>query len=1151
MILSIADFFIRRPIFATVCSIVVTLLGIVCIPLLPVAQFPDIVPPQVTVTSNYVGASAEVVESTVTNILERELNGVEGVKYIQSTSANDGTSSITLTFELDRDKDIAAVDVQNRVSSVLSRLPGPVTQTGVRVDKANSGFVLAIGLYSDSGEDGKLIYDDIYLSNYADLYIADALKRIRGVGDVQIFGERRYAMRLWLDPDRLASRNLAPQDVVSALQQQNLQVGAGQLGQQPAPPDQVYQLTVSAQGRLRTEEEFADLVIRTAPDGSLTRLRDVGRAELGAENYGSVLRFGRRNEETGEMIISQGVGLGISQLAGSNALDVADAVLKEMDRLQATFPPGMHYQDAFNTTLFIEAGVEEVVKTLIETVVLVILVIFLFLQNWRSTLIPAIAIPVSLLGTFVFVQLLGFSINTLTLFGLTLATGLVVDDAIVIVEDISRRIQEEGMNPLEAAFKSMDVLFGAVIATSLVLIAVFVPVAFFPGTTGQLYKQFALTIAFSVTVSTFNALTLTPTLSALLLRREQPPNNWFFNRINGGIDRSRRLYGRTLQRIVSMKWLVIGLFSLGLVLTYWIFGVVPGGFLPQEDQGYFITIVQGPEGVSLNYTTNVLKQAENILKDAPGVKNIFAIGGFSFTGATPNNGIIFTTLEPWDERKGADKTVQATIGGFIPRIAPVLAKRLPPGAPPPEGPIGVEQVGLFPKLLSIKEATVIPIAPPPLQGLGNFGGFSFQLQDRQGVGFEAMGQVLQQFMAQASQNSSLFGLRPNFNANTPQINVEVDRDQANALQVSLSDIFSTLQIFLGSQYVNDFNQFQRTYRVYVQADQEFRSNPDDINRLYVRSRTGQMIPMGNLVRITRTTAPSIINHFNLARSVEITGSAAPGISSGQAIQAMQQTASATLPKGFGYEWSGLALEELQSGGQSALIFLLGIVFVFLVLAAQYESYIDPTIIMLTVPLAILGALSAVALRNIYNFVVMLLGGAPLPTFSNDVYTQIGLVMLIGMASKNAILIVEFANQLYEQGVGITKAAVESAQERLRPILMTAFATIVGAVPLATATGAGAAARQSLGTAITGGMVIATFLSLFVAPVLYIVIKSAEARYLSKRHPRSGAEGPQGPDGNGVSYDGDGNGNGTSHHLTDGKTTPSSERPPVTSQGDRR
>ncbi|MBD2021355.1 efflux RND transporter permease subunit [Leptolyngbya sp. FACHB-36] len=1083
MLLSIADFFIRRPVFATVCSIVVTLLGIACIPTLPVAQYPDIAPPQVTVTSNYIGANAETVESTVTNILERELNGISGLRYIKSTSSNDGTSNINLTFDLGRNQDLAAVDVQNKVSTVTARLPGPVTQTGVQVVKANNNFLLAIGLYAEKDEKGNDRYDDIYLSNYADLYIVDQLKRLEGVGGVQIFGQRTYAMRLWLDPERLAGRQLTPQDVVAALRQQNLQVGAGQIGQPPAAAGQQYQYAVTAQGRLKNVEEFNELVIKTTENGSLIKLRDVGRAELGAENYGSVLRF-----TPDDRITYRGVGLGINQQFGSNALDTAALVKAEMQRLSANFPPGLQYKVAFDTTTFIQAGTEEVISSLLQAVGLVVLIIFLFLQNWRSALIAAIAIPVSLLGTFVFVKLLGFSINTLTLFGLTLATGLVVDDAIVIVEDITKRIQDDGLSPVEAAIKSMDVLFGAVIATSLVLMTVFVPIAFFPGTTGQLYNQFALTIAFSITISTFNAVTLTPTLSGLLLKRGQPSDNWLFRNINGAIERTRLSYSRTLNTTTRRRGLILALFSAALVLTYWVYTIVPTSFIPDEDQGYFITIVQGPEGVSLDYTEKVLEKAEAILKEQPEVMNIFAVGGFSFGGATPNNGLIFATLKPWQERTGANQSVAAIIGGFFPQPS-----------------------GLFPKMLGIQEATVIPIAPPAIQGLGNFGGFEFHLQDQSGAGFVTLSETLNKFMGRAStypspQSPQLSGLRPTFNANTPQISVEVDRTKASALQVSLEDIFNTLQIFLGSTYVNDFNQFERTYRVYVQADTQFRSNPDDITKLYVRSQTGRMIRLSNLITVKQTVGPSIISHYNLYRDVEITGTPSPGVSSGQALKAMETVAKETLPRGYTYQWSGLSLEELEAGGSATLIFALGVAFVFLTLAAQYESYIDPLIIMLTVPLAILGALLAILLRGT----------------ANDVYTQIGFVMLIGIASKNAILIVEFANQLREEGYTIVKAAIQASQERLRPILMTACSNVIGAVPLLIATGPGANARQSLGAATLGGSCVATVLSLFVVPVLYIVIKAAASRLRgSRRFQPAMAGGPNG------------NGNGNGHSGLDG------------------
>ncbi|MEN9259086.1 MAG: efflux RND transporter permease subunit [Gloeomargarita sp. GMQP_bins_44] len=1061
MILSISNFFIRRPVLATVLSLVVVILGAASIPTLPVAQYPNITPPQIVVTSRYVGANAEVVESTVTNLLERELNGIRGVRYIKSTSANDGTSNIALTFDLGRDQDVAANEVQNRVAAVRSRLPDVVNRTGIQVNKANSSFLLAIGLYAEPDETGQDRYDDVYLSNYADLYINDALKRIKGVESVQIFGERQYAMRIWLDPLKLAARNLTPQDVVRAIREQNIQVGAGQIGQPPVPPGQEYQYAVIARGRLQSAAEFGKLVLRTEPNGALVRLQDVARVELGAENYSSLLRFTSEDRVT-----HRGVGLGIRQELGSNALEVARQVKATMQELQKGFPPGMKYEIAFDTTAFVEAGTREVIFSLILAIVLVVVIIFLFLQNWRSALITCIAIPVALVGTFIFVKVFDFSINTLTLFGLTLATGLVVDDAIVIVEDITKRIQEQEMAPVPAAMASMDALFGAVIATSVVLITVFVPVAFLPGTTGQLYRQFALTIAFAITISTFNAITLTPTLAALLIRPNQMPDHWVFRSINNGITALRERYGQVLPKLVARRYWIVGLFAVLLVVTYGFYNLMPKAFLPEEDQGYFITVVRAPEGVSLEYTERVLQKVEDILKQRPEVRNIFAVGGFSFSGATPNVGIIFTTLRPWEERPRPEQSVSGIIGGFFP--------------PPPRG--------LFPQFLGIKEATVVPFAPPAIPGVGNFGGFEFHLQDRLGLGFPTLGETLDQFLT-ALRNypepgrPAVTRLRAEFSGNTPQIEVQVNRDRANALGVKITDIFDTLQTFLGSTYVNDFEQFQRTYRVYVQADGPFRTNPESINQFYVRGGDNQMIPLGNLVTIRQITAPSVISHYNLFRSVEINGVASPGRSSGQAIQALETVARQVLPRGFGFEWSGLSLEEVESAGQAVGIFALGVVFVFLTLAAQYENYVDPFIIMLTVPLAVLGALITIFLRGL----------------TVDVYTQIGLVMLIGMASKNAILIVEFANQLVAEGLSITKAAIEACQERLRPILMTALSTIIGALPLWIATGAGAAARRSLGTCIIGGMGIASLLSLFVVPVLYIVIKSLEARFW-KRSP---------------------------------------------------
>ncbi|MBD2774211.1 efflux RND transporter permease subunit [Iningainema tapete] len=1043
------DFFIKRPVFTSVIAFIVLLVGAISIPTLPTAQYPEISPVQINVTANYVGASAEVVENTVTTVLERQINGVEGMRYMTSSSSNNGTSTITVTFDPSRNKDIAAVDVQNRVTLAEPQLPEPVQRTGVTVSKQSTDILLAIGLYSDNNE-----YTNVFLSNYADLYIVDALRRINGVSEARIFGERRYAMRVWLDPNRLATRNLTAQDVIDALNEQNIQVGAGQIGQQPTSEDQMYQIDLQAISRLTEPSEFENVVLQTGGDGTLIKLKDVGRVELGAENYNSFLRFRGKD----------GVGIGIFSTPGSNALDVARIVKAEMERVKQQFPPGMQYQVAFDTTLFVEESLTEVVQSLFESVGLVILVIFIFLQDWRTTIIPAVVIPLTLIGTFAIIKAFGFSINTLTLFGLTLATGLTVDDAIVVVEDISRLIEEEEMTPAQAASTSMRELFGAVLASSLVLMAVFIPVAFFPGATGQIYRQFALTIAFAVGISTTLAIILTPTLSALLLRRGQKMGGWMgwiFRQFNNLINWTRRKYEQSLIFLNRIRFVVMVVFVASLVLTGWIYVSVPTAFLPDEDQGYFITIIQGPEGVSLNYTSKVMRQVEKEILKLPEVRGTFAVGGFSFSGSTANNGVIFTTLIPWAERRKPEQAVQAIIGNL-------------------QG-----------KLSAITDARVLPVNPPSIRGLGSFSGFQFQLQDRRGnSGLNTLLQAMGQLLQQGNQTPGLQAVFSTYAASTPQYLIEVDRNKAKALQVDVDDIFNTLQSYLGSRYVNDFNYLQRTYRVYVQADAPFRSNPQDIGRLYVRSTSnqangqdnGQMVPLSNLVKVTPSTGAQTINHYNLFRSIEINGSAAPGYSSGQAVAAMEQLANRVLPNSLGYEWAGITLEEKQSGGQAPLIFGMGLIFVFLVLAAQYENFVDPLIIMLSVPLAILGALSFQSLRGL----------------SNDIYCQVGLVMLIGLASKNAILIVEFANQLREQGRSITKAAIEASEQRLRPILMTTFSFILGIWPLLFPEGAGAASRRSLGTAIVGGTLVSTILSLFLVPILYIVIGKMRARLLPRR-----------------------------------------------------
>ncbi|OKH37497.1 RND transporter [Calothrix sp. HK-06] len=1028
-----ADFFIKRPVFAIVCSLIIVVLGLISIPTLPVEQYPDISPVQINVTANYVGASAQVVEETVTSVLERQINGVEGMRYMNSTSSNDGTSTITVTFEQGYNIDVAASNVQNRVLLAEPKLPEVVRQTGVAVTKQSSGIVLAMALYSPDDR-----YDDTFISNYADLYVLDSLRRIKGVGNILSFGERRYAMRIWLDPNRLASRNLTAQDVVNALNQQNLQLGIGAIGQPPTSDGQMFQIDLQADGRLREAKEFENIILKSGDDGTLIKIKDVGRAELGAENYSTFARYNGK--------IS--VGYQIIQIPGSNALEIASAAKAEMARLASSFPPGLTYEIPYDSSRFVEASFREVVKTLIESIVLVVAVIFVFLQDWRATIVPAIAIPISLIGTFAFVKVFNFSLNSLTLFGLTLAGGIVVDDAIIIVEDVIRLLEEKNITPRQAASEAMHELFGAVIATSLVLMAVFVPVAFFPGTTGQLYKQFALTIAFSITLSTFNAVTLSPALSAMLLRRgQQVPSkwlNWIFTLINNGLNWTVQVYSRALNQLTRFKAFVLMLFTVSLIVTGWLYLRVPQAFLPEEDQGYFVNLIQAQDGVSLNYTRQVVTKAEKELLNVPEIEGVFAIGGVSFSGNTPNRGLIMTPLRLWSERQKPEQSVSAILN----RV------RVP--------------------LMGIPEAPILAVNPPTIQSLGSVGGFVFQLQERSQQNnrdIDALDKIKNELVSRANKTPELQGVFSTYTSNAPQLTIEVDRNKAEAMQIPINEIFSTLQTFIGSRYVNDFNEFGRTYRVYVQADSQFRSNPKDVGRLYVRSRTGNMISLSNVVTIKSTTGAQTINHYNLYRSIEINGATAPGFSSGQAIQAMEKLASDILPANFGFEWSGISLEELESTGRAPIIFGLGVFFVFLVLAAQYNNFIDPLIIMLAVPLAVLGALIAQSLRGLYN----------------DVYCQVGLVMLIGLASKNSILIVEFANQLREEGLSITKAVVQAAQARLRPILMTTVSNLLGSYPLLVATGPGSASRLSLGTAVFGGMLISTFLSLFVVPILYIII----------------------------------------------------------------
>jgi HAE1 family hydrophobic/amphiphilic exporter-1 len=1028
------DTFIRRPILASVCSLVLILAGAVAIPTMPVAQYPNLASPQVSVTAVYTGANAQEVETAVTTPLEQAINGVEGMLYMSSSSTNSGISTITVTFDITRDQDVAAVDVQNRVNQTLGRMPAEVRTTGITVQKQSTGFIMAVGVFSEKGE-----YDALFMSNYLDVYIKDAIKRVPGVADVVIFGERKYSMRVWLDPDRLAARGLTAGDVTSALREQNVQVAAGSLGQAPAPAGQMFTISVRAVGRLTEPAEFENIILKSGKDGSLVRLSDVGRAELGAETYAADLRFQG----------VEAVGFGVTQLPTANSLEVERAVTAELDRLAASFPPGMRYLVSFNTTDVVEASIEEVLRTLVEAIVLVVLVIFVFLQSWRSTLIPAITIPVSLIGAFAFVKLMGFSINTLTLFGIILATGIVVDDAIVVIENIERHIQEYKVSARKAASDAMKEVLGAVIATGLVLIAVFIPVAFFPGTTGRLYAQFSITIAFAVALSVFNAVTLTPALSALLLKQQSHHRGRFFTFFERIIDAGTRGYVRGLTAALRWRWAVVLLFAASLGLTYWVYRTVPQALIPEEDPGYFIIQVQGPAGASLEYTGKVARQAEEIILKDPDVLALFSVMGFSFSGAAPNQGLMFVRLKPFEDRPGDAHSVQAVLG----RIS---------------GP-----------LFGLPGAIVVGFTPPAIQGLSRFGGFEFQVLDQSGGDINRLAEATQA-VAAAGNASPL--LRPplfsTFTANDPQLQVTIDRNRALALGLPLSEITSALQIFLGSQYVNDFEFNNRAYRVYVQADQNFRTNPQALRELYGRTEDGRMVPLEQVVSMEETTAPQVISHFNLFRSATLNGSAAAGVSSGTALAEMERIGRENLPAGMGYAWSGISLEETKAGRQAYLIFGLALLLVYLTLAAQYESLVLPFIVLLGVPVAVLGALLAQWSR----------GNA------NDIYCQVGLVMLIGLSAKNAILIVEFAEQLRDRGMSVIEATVEASRIRLRPILMTSLAFILGVLPLVFASGAGQVARQSVGTTVAGGMFLSTFLNLLFIPILYVVVQGVRQRF---------------------------------------------------------
>jgi HAE1 family hydrophobic/amphiphilic exporter-1 len=1052
------DFFIHRPVFATVCALLIILSGAICIPNLPIAMYPTLAPPVVSVTTNYVGADAETVEKAVTIPLEEAINGVEGMRYISSSSTNSGTSQISTTFTTGYNLDIAAVDVQNRVSGVQGRLPAAVNATGITITKSSFNFVFGAGFYTLDGR-----YSGEFISNYLDVYVKDALKRVPGVGDVIIFGERKYAMRVWLDPVRLAARNLTATDVVKALQEQNVEIPAGALGQPPSNKTQAFQIPVRVVGRLTSPIEFDNIIVKDSSNG-LVLLKDVGHSAVGAEDYSTVLEYSGH----------EALGVGVEQLSNANALEVDKAAKIALADLAKHFPPGLQYAIAFDSTTVVGDSIREVLVTLTEAILIVIAVIFLFLLDWRATIIPAVTIPVSLIGTFAFIKIFGFSINSLTLFGITLATGLVVDDAIVVIENVQRHIAMEHSDPHEATSRAMGEVTSAVIATSLVLIAVFVPVSFFPGTTGILYRQFSLTIAFSIAISAFNALTLSPALSALFLRgEEQRPHQLDFLHI-GFISRTfaafihgadatitglARGYAKTIHVALRLRYLLLLIFFAGLGATVWIYQRVPTGFIPQEDQGYMMVIIQTPPGSSMTYTTSLAERAEYIIAQNPDVGGAFAIVGFSFAGSASNQGMMFINTRPADQRKGKGHTTADIIKDLSPKLQMLMFV--------PNGGL----VAMF--------------QPPAVQGVGSFGGFQFMLQDQGANTLSDLDRIAHQIVGASQARKDLTGLLTTFSANDPQELVTIDREKAKTMNIPLSQITDTLSVFMGSEYINDFDYNNRTYRVFVQADQPFRMTSSDLHSYYVRSDSGQMIPLDNIVTVKESAGPPVITHYNLFRAVEIDGSPAPGYSSGQGLAAMEDLASHLEMPGMTHQWTGLTLDEIESSGKALIIFGLGILVVYLTLSAQYESFALPFIILLAVPMAVLGALGLVSLRGL----------------SNDVYCQIGLVMLIGLSAKNSILIVEFAEQLRRKGRSIADAAIEAAELRLRPILMTSFAFILGVLPLVFATGAGALGRRSVGTTIVGGMLLSTVLNLIFIPVLYVIL----SRLLRRGDPRVEAQ----------------------------------------------
>ncbi|MGY4830844.1 efflux RND transporter permease subunit [Sphaerotilaceae bacterium SBD11-9] len=1048
--MNFSRFFIDRPIFAGVLSLLIFLGGLVAVRGLPISEYPDVVPPSIVVRAQYPGANPQVIAETVATPLEEAINGVENMLYMSSQATTDGLMTLTVTFKLGTDPDKAQQMVQNRVGRAEARLPEEVKRLGVVTIKSSVDLTMVVHLLSPSGR-----YDMTYLRNYAVLNVKDRLARVEGVGDVQLFGSGDYSMRVWLDPQKVAQRGLSPSDVVAAIRGQNVQAAAGIVGASPGLAGVDMQLSINAQGRLQNEEEFGDIIVKTNADGAVTRLRDVARLELGAADYS--LRSLLDNKDA--------VAVPIFAAPGSNAIAISDGVRATMADIKKAMPEGVDYEIVYDPTQFVRASIESVVHTLLEAIALVVLVVILFLQTWRASIIPLLAVPVAVVGTFAVMSVFGFSINALSLFGLVLAIGIVVDDAIVVVENVERNI-EAGLSPRDATYRAMREVSGPIIAIALVLVAVFVPLAFISGLTGQFYKQFALTIAISTVISALNSLTLSPALAALLLKGHDAPKDaltrgmdrvlgGFFRGFNRLFARGTAAYGGGVTKAISRKGVMIGLYLVLAAATLGLFKAVPSGFVPAQDKQYLIGFAQLPDGATLDRTEEVIRRMNDIALKQPGVEHAVAFPGLSINGFTnsSNSGIVFTTLKPFNERRGADQSAAAIAGQ------------------------------LNQKFGAIQEAFVVMFPPPPVQGLGTTGGFKLQLEDRASLGIKALDDAQKAFMAKAYQAPELAGLFSSFQVNVPQLYADIDRTRARQLGVPVTDIFDTLQIYLGSLYANDFNKFGRTYSVRVQADAAFRARAEDIGLLKVRSTSGEMVALSSLMKVTPTFGPERAMRYNGFLSADINGGPAPGYSTGQAQDAVKRIAAETLPPGIGYEWTDLTYQEIIAGDTALWIFAISILLVLLVLAAQYESLTLPLAILLIVPMGLLAAMTGVWLTR----------------GDNNVFTQIGLMVLVGLSAKNSILIVEFARELELAGRTPIQAAIEGARLRLRPILMTSLAFVMGVLPLVLATGAGAEMRRAMGVAVFTGMIGVTAFGIFLTPVFYVLLRRLAGNRALKHH----------------------------------------------------